>query len=182
MRVSGSFIYSVDGTPPTTQKIILNSTPTGAKTRYALNGTGTYVDMVTGDNAPLGPATGDVRFGVSYGGGQVGSCHVPPAASVAYGVPVDNTTGTAALDTAAIAAAVWGAAARTITGGTVDTLVNAPTVPSAEAIADEVRVELSAELASVAAIKAKTDALNTDRLAQCATVETTGGQLAAALS
>jgi hypothetical protein len=45
------------------------------------------------------------------------------------------------------AADVWSAPTRTITGGTVTTLTNAPTVPTAAAIADEVRVELATELA-----------------------------------
>jgi hypothetical protein len=155
-----------------------------------------------------------------------------------------QTTGTAVLDPAAVASAVWGAAARTITGGLVDTattltnaptvpsvvqirqemdsnstklanldttvssrlapsgtlatvtdLTNAPSVPSAAQIASQVRTELAAELArvdaaistratqtNIDAIKAKTDLLNTDRLAQVSTVSTTGAQLAAALS
>lgn len=46
-----------------------------------------------------------------------------------------------------VAAAVWSAVTRTITGGSVDTLVNAPSVPSASAIASQVRVELATELA-----------------------------------
>jgi hypothetical protein len=57
-----------------------------------------------------------------------------------------QTTGTAVLDPGAVASAVWGAATRTITGGTVDTLTNAPTVPSAAAIASQVRTELGTEL------------------------------------
>lgn len=86
---------------------------------------------------------------------------------------------------------------------TVTTLTNAPSVPSAAQIASQVRTELATELARVdvatssrlagsaytapsnsdiAAIKSKTDLLNTDRLAQCSTVSTTGAQLAAALS
>ena len=86
---------------------------------------------------------------------------------------------------------------------TTTTLTNAPSVPSAATIASQVRTELATELARVdqnissrlassaytapansdiAAIKAKTDALNTDRLAQVSTVATTGAQLAAALS
>jgi hypothetical protein len=177
-----------------------------------------------------------------------------------------QTTGTAVLDPAAVASAVWGAAtrtltadggitaadvwshvSRTVTGGTVDTLTNAPNVPTAAAIATQVRTELGAELgrldanissrlapsgtlatvttltnaptvptpsqiatqvrselsvelgrvdvatstratpasipsANISAIKAKTDLLNTDRLAQVSTVSTTGAQLAAALS
>jgi hypothetical protein len=104
---------------------------------------------------------------------------------------------------AEIASAVWGAATKEITGGTVTTLTNAPTVPSASAIASQVRSELSVELgrvdqaistrlassgytapanSDISAIKAKTDLLNTDRLAQVSTVSTTGAQLAAALS
>jgi hypothetical protein len=86
---------------------------------------------------------------------------------------------------------------------TVTTLTNAPTVPTAAAIATQVRTELATELARVdaavstrlatsgytapsnsdiTAIKAKTDLLETTRLAQCSTVATTGAQLAAALS
>ena len=60
-----------------------------------------------------------------------------------------QTTGTAVLDPAAVASAVWGAATRTITGGVVDTLTNAPSVPSASAIASQVRTELATELARV---------------------------------
>ena len=147
-----------------------------------------------------------------------------------------QTTGTAVLDPAAVASAVWGAATRTLTTSsgptaveirqemdsnstklanldatvssrlapsgtlaTVTTLTNAPSVPSASTIASQVRTELSTELGridaaittraatgtlatDVTAIKAKTDALVTDRLAQCSTVATTGAQLAAALS
>jgi hypothetical protein len=51
-----------------------------------------------------------------------------------------QTTGTAVLDPAAVASAVWGAASRTITGGLVDTattLTNAPTVPSVVQIREE---------------------------------------------
>ena len=72
--------------------------------------------------------------------------------------------------------------------------------PTASAIASQVRTELATELgrvdaaittratpanipaADITAIKAKTDLLVTDRLAQCSTVATTGAQLAAALS
>ena len=83
---------------------------------------------------------------------------------------------------------------------TVTTLTNAPSVPTPSQIASQVRSELSVELgrvdqaistratpgdipaADITAIKAKTDALVPDRLAQCSTVATTGAQLAAALS
>jgi hypothetical protein len=98
---------------------------------------------------------------------------------------------------------IWSHASRTITGGTVDTLTNAPTVPSAASIRAEIdsnSTQLAAiksktdalpvspaatgdiPTADITAIKGKTDLLNTDRLAQCSTVSTTGAQLAAALS
>ena len=142
--------------------------------------------MFTADNAPLGPATGDVRFGVSYGSGQVGACQVPAAGSVALGVPVDNTTGTAVLTPADIRAelatelgridaAISSRLAPNGTLATVTTLTNAPDVPTASQIASQVRTELSSELAKVSA-------LNTTRLGQCTTTEILGNLLAQANS
>jgi hypothetical protein len=82
----------------------------------------------------------------------------------------------------------------------LDAPVSGATAPSATDVATAVRSELTTELAhldadistratpadipasDITAIKAKTDALNTDRLGQCSTVATTGSQLAAALS
>jgi len=208
------------------------------------SGSGSKTLSDPNNTAGLSPAATDVRTGVVYNNGvNTGTCAVPAAASVGFGVPVDATTGTAALTPAS----VWAYASRTITGGTVDTLTNAPTVPSAATIASQVRTELGTELgridaavssrlapsgtlavvttlanaptvpsaatiasqvrselsvelgrvdaaittratpanipaADITAIKAKTDALVTDRLAQCSTVATTGAQLAAALS
>jgi len=53
--------------------------------------TQTLVDASVGN-----PAVTDVRSGVTYASGALtGTCAVPPAASVGFGVPVDNTTGTA---------------------------------------------------------------------------------------
>ena len=129
-------------------------------------GAKTLIDAT--QNAAM-PATTDVRSGVSYASGALtGSAFIPSPATVATGVPVDNTVGTAALSVSDVAAAVWGAAtrtltagagitaaevwshaSRTVTGGTVDTLTNAPTVPSAATIASQVRTELSVELARV---------------------------------
>jgi hypothetical protein len=60
---------------------------------------------------PDWPAESDVRNGTPYGSGtRTGSAYIPAAASVAYGVPVDATTGTAVLTAAAATAAVWDAA------------------------------------------------------------------------
>jgi len=194
-RVSGSFISAPNGRlAVNASSIILLTAPTLAKTRYALNGTGTYVDMFTADNTGLGPATNNVRSGVTYSG-MTGTLAVPLPSQVAVGVATDNTVGTAFVTGSDIATAVWGAATRTITGGTVDTLTNAPSVPTPSQIASQVRTELATELgridaatstratqANVEAIKAKTDLLNTDRLAQASTVDITGAQIAAALS
>ena len=81
----------------------------------------------------------------------------------------------------------------------IDAPLSGATAPAAATIASQVRTELGTELAridaavssraatgtlatDVTAIKAKTDALVTDRLAQVSTVSTTGAQIAAALS
>ena len=118
VRASGSMTYSANGTLPImANRFFLNTTPSQARTRYALNGSSTYFDMSGADVAAAGGvATSNVRAGVTYAG-LTGTCAVPPAASVALGVPVDNTTGTAILTGAAIATAVWGAATRTLTAG-----------------------------------------------------------------
>ena len=99
VRVSGSFIYASNGfVPINAVKFILLTTPTLAKTRYALNGSTTYVDMFTADNSLGQAAITDVRFGTVYASGTLtGVAYIPAASSVAFGVPVDNTTGTATL-------------------------------------------------------------------------------------
>ena len=75
-------------------------------------------------------------------GGTVDTAsNVPSASAVAAAVwsAATRTLTTAIDNSATIAAAVWGyASGRTITGGTVDTLVNSPSVPSAAAIAGAV--------------------------------------------
>jgi hypothetical protein len=67
-----------------------------------------YGDLAGGFNYP---SESNVRFGVIYGSNNeyTGSCRVPPPQSVAYGVPVDNTTGTAAVTPELVASAVWDA-------------------------------------------------------------------------
>ncbi len=76
----------------------------------------TFVDS-GGVNNP--PSPSDVRLGVKYGTGDAytGTCAVPPSQSVGYGVPVDNTVGTAVLtaDDARLALAGGGNWAGTIT-------------------------------------------------------------------
>lgn len=80
-------------------------------TRYANNagyptgGTLTYGSL---DYIPNNiPVPADVRFGTVYGNNTfTGTLRVPPTNSVASGVPVDNTTGTAALRPSDIAGLV----------------------------------------------------------------------------
>jgi hypothetical protein len=60
------------------------------------NTTRTLIDATSATN--LYPLSGDVRYGISYAGGNLtGSCYVPSASSVSYNIPVDNTTGQAIL-------------------------------------------------------------------------------------
>jgi hypothetical protein len=162
--------YGTRGQSPTSGIIKFKSLATNAAV-FNFTNTGspkTLVDATQGDM----PAVSNVRSGTTYALGTLnGTLAVPPAASVGFGVPVDHTTGTAALTPAA----VWGHATRTITGGTVDTLTNAPTVPTAAAIATQVRTELSSELAKVSA-------LNPTRLSQVTTTEILGNLLSQANS
>ena len=91
-----------------------------------------------------------------------------------------QTTGTAVLDPAAVASAVWGAASRTITGGVVDTattLTNSPTVPTP--------AEIRAEMDSSSTKLANLDATVSSRLASSAytapTTPPTAAQIATAV-
>ena len=113
VRASGSFIHASNGfVPINTPKFILLTTPTLAKTRYALNGSTTYVDMFTSDNGLGQAAITDVRFGTVYASGALtGVAYIPSASSVAFGVPVDATTGTATLTAADVRAALGMASA-----------------------------------------------------------------------
>ena len=131
-------------------------------------------NLVTPDNATNFPDEADVKDGVSYGlGGALTGTYEqtvsPDPADIATAV---WSAATRTITEGGITAAdVWSHATRTITGGTVDTLTNAPTVPSASAIASQVRTELTPELTKVSA-------LNTDRLANCATTQIVGTLLA----
>jgi hypothetical protein len=140
VRLSGDFLDHWSGWKAVNSpRFRLGTAPTLGQTRYALAGTtDSYFTMYGADNGSFGnPIAANVRSGIVYGGGNLtGTCAVPAAGSVSLGVPVDATTGTAALTPAA----VWSHATRTITGGLVDTattLTNAPTVPSVVQIRQE---------------------------------------------
>ena len=103
------------------------STASGAFYKGVTTGSSTRTLSDPADIAGQVPAQTDVRFGVSYqGGSKTGSAYIPSAASVGFGVPVDNTTGTAALTPAS----VWNAATSSLTtsGSIGERLKNASTV------------------------------------------------------
>lgn len=100
VKISGSQTSSQNGTQAVVCfKYLVDPTPTVARLRYAKSGAGTYSDFFTADYGPFNQASAsDVRSGVSYADGLLtGTCNVPVADSVALGVAVDNTTGTAVL-------------------------------------------------------------------------------------
>ena len=196
VRASGSFIYASNGIVPiNAAKFILLTTPTAAKTRYALNGTGTFVDMFTADNTGLAPAVGDVRAGVVYGS-ATGALAVPSANSVAFGVAVDNTTGTAVLTLADVQSALTaqgltsaragnldnldttvssrlspsGTLARVTLTDTATTLTNAPTVPTAAEIATAVEGSLLNESDGQAVLNAIVGAIGNTNLSEVSLV------------
>jgi len=142
-RLSGSFINAANGYSAIyAVKHFLNTSPIAAKTRYALNGSSTYLDMFTADNS-LGQASiSDVRFGTVYASGALtGVAYIPSAGSVAAGVPVDNTVGTATLTAANIRAALG------MTSANLDTQFAA--IPTAITNAAAVRTNLATELGRI---------------------------------
>ena len=193
-RFSGIFVSSTNGTQAIyAPRWILNTTPLTSYIQHSLDGISptSFVRFYTADNTGLGPTTNNVRSGVTYSG-MTGSLAVPLPSQVAVGVPTDNTVGTAALTADNLRAALGlGSAnldsqlavlsnldttvssrlAPSGTLATVTTLTNSPNVPSAASIASQVRTELTSELSKVAA-------LNTDRLAQCATTSIVGNLIA----
>ena len=108
VKVSGSLIGSVNGTPAVySTKFLIDPTPSIAKIRQAKNGSTTYSDFFTADNSLGQAAITDVRFGTVYASGALtGVAYIPSASSVAFGVPVDATTGTATLTAADVRAAI----------------------------------------------------------------------------
>lgn len=103
------------------------STASGAFYKGVTTGSSTRTLSDPADIAGQVPAQTDVRFGVTYqSGSKTGSAYIPAAASVAFGVPVDNTTGTAALTPSA----VWDTATSSLTtsGSIGERLKNASTV------------------------------------------------------
>ena len=107
----------------------------------------TLVDATQGQM----PAATDVRDGVSYASGALtGSCKVPAAASVGFGVPVDATTGTAALTPASVWDHLLTAITTSSTIGTllktnIDATISSRSTATTSGIADAVWDEATSD-------------------------------------
>lgn len=106
-------------------------------------GSKTLVDATQGQM----PAETDVRFGTSYASGALtGSAYIPSAGSVAFGVPVDATTGTATLTAQNVRDAIG------LSTANLDTQL--ASIPTAAGNASAVRTELAPELTEIGEIHA----------------------------
>jgi hypothetical protein len=100
------------------------------------------------------PATSNVRLGTTYNlGNLTGTLAVPAAGSVALGVPVDNTTGTAVLTAANVQTALTSQGLTTTRAANLDNLDATITSRMASF------TYTAPDNASITAIKAKTDNL-----------------------
>jgi hypothetical protein len=107
--ISGSQFDSANGTVAVyCVRYRIGTTPSLMQYRKAGDGTSTFMTLFTSDFGVFGnPSPANVRTGVSYGDGSLtGTAAIPPAGSVALGVPVDATTGTAVLTPSAVQAAL----------------------------------------------------------------------------
>lgn len=104
MTLTGPFYTSTNGTHAIYSPVWRwkNTSPSFYQIRSA--NLATIRSLYTADSVGGNPAISNVRAGTTYGpaGELTGTCSVPDASSVAYGVPVDNTTGTAVLTSAAV--------------------------------------------------------------------------------
>jgi len=211
-RLSGSFINSANGTAAVyAAKYILNSTPLNAKTRYALNGISTYVDMFTADNNLAQANPTDVRTGVSYASGALtGTLTVPAEGSVSLNVTVgplmpftatrSSTTATATLAysypyTAGDKIVVTGASnaewnatytIASVISGTSITFVVPVTYSSTAGTGAQMQTVGTAMLTAAAIFNTLTSTMTTsgsigERLANASTVAVTGQQITNAL-
>jgi hypothetical protein len=93
--------------------LVTGTTPVKSVIREALSGNNTFVYFYTPDYETFSlPPVSSVRTGTVYAsGGLIGTMAVPSPSAVSWGVPVDNTVGTALLNPADI----WSFALSSIT-------------------------------------------------------------------
>lgn len=118
--LAGSLYDASSGLTAVHSRFLRLSSNVNAISRYANNvnfPNGGFVTRVSPDNVTGMAAQSNVRYGTVYGYNSelTGTLRVPPANSVASGVPVDNTTGTAALRPSDIASLVGAQIAAAIT-------------------------------------------------------------------
>jgi hypothetical protein len=131
------------------------SSPTVNGSATLLSSTKTLVDAAA--TAGVIPSASDVRTGVSYNAGSnIGTLAVPAAGSVALGVAVDNTTGTAVLTAANVQTALTSQGLTTTRAGKLDNLDAAISTRLASS------GYTAPDNTGIAAIKAKTDNLPSD--------------------
>jgi hypothetical protein len=109
VSISGILVGSSNGYPAVyCIKWQVGTSPTGSYIVQSLNGSTTTFTWYGADFSGFGqPSIADVRSGVSYAlGGLTGTAVIPSPSSVAYGVNVDATTGTAVLTPSAVQAAL----------------------------------------------------------------------------
>jgi hypothetical protein len=161
---------------------------------------GTLATVTTLTNAPASVTPQQIRAEMDANSTKLANLD----ATVSSRLATSGYTAPSAAPTAAQnATAVWGAATKEITGGTVTTLTNAPSVPSAASIRAEIdsnstqlaAIKAKTDLlpaspaatgdipsANITAIKAKTDSINVDRINNTATLSQVGNLLAQANS
>lgn len=111
-RLSGPFLLGASGNINPVQAASWRWAPTQIPTFFEVSTSGgtTRRNLYTGDNMPSGgyPTAANVRSGIVYGPNSenTGTLAVPAAGSVALGVAVDNSVGTAVLTQANVRAAM----------------------------------------------------------------------------
>lgn len=151
VSISGILIGSASGYAAVYgQRWNVGTSPTGSYIVQSLNGTSTTFTWYAADYSGFGqPAITDVRSGTVYASGALtGTCAVPAAASVAYGTPVDNTTGTAVLTAAAVQSALTSQGLTTTRAAYLDNLNGVATAANQTSMSS-----------TLSAVKAKTDNL-----------------------
>lgn len=95
--------------------------------------TGTDRTLYTLNQIGDQPSTSNVRQGITYASGSLtGTMAVPPSGSVALGVPIDNTTGSAVLNPTYVSDEIWNQPTSTLTasGSIGERIKNTATVSS----------------------------------------------------
>lgn len=138
--VNGNIFSHTTGNVPIAAYRVLLHPSTTMQHEYRVNNAGSpgvARSLYTGGVNLNQPAVSNVRSGIVYGASNefTGTCAVPGAASVAVGVPVDNTVGTAAITEATIRSAMGLASANLDTQlGNITILADAlPTLTEIEA-------------------------------------------------